>query len=425
MAASNFSDLIERLKTAIQQFDPTATDSDGLTGKEITHLLALAAILNRDSDQDTRRRAAAFLVHTAVISRSQLSQRACSDPAALDNEANIFVERICKVASDILKVWDNDAFTSGAKWDCFDLIDGRIYSHILERLPHLCLTEQVVSTVSRLVGILEGLTSINLLGYLPFPSQRPSTPQHEFPQSVAEVSDVLRFSHPVVDEYLQDLNVTTVEDPKSTTRAQVFEDLTHWHNAKKLVDPKHRPATPNFYTRRAYQRYMAEVMVYSASLTNSSGKIINRETINVQPPGKNKKLENKPVLPWKEDLLKKKNQTAKPVNLKKKSGNGGQTNVHRTVQVPGNKKLEKRSESITNYWHQRCKEEFERETSLIKRYLAVTKYLSGLPKQDVDTIGGEVSLYICNTLAMLLNSGRSGHTEGMLYLSTEFSRLED
>lgn len=407
-------ELVRELKVLAQSSDQVLP-AEGLSGREIISLLALANILDSDSDEETKRRAAAFLVHTVLVGKYQLSRRACAEPGMPCEETEIFLEDICDVSTSVLRHWQDDTFTSDTKWDCFDLVDGRVYLHILEQWPSMSLDDDVRSDVEQLAKIIATLADVDLVKYLPSRTHETVEPPQGHSKEMPRMSTVLPFNHPVVDRFLQDISIETVEDPENIARAKTFEDLTHWHNTKRLVDPKHVPKVMDFRARRREQKFTADTLAYAASLTNASGKSINPETIVVQLPTDDRKASDKRAPQWKDDLKKK--QTSKQLKQQKKQpAKSGRAIAHEAVQALEAEKLEGRSVAVVTFWHQRCKE-FEREGSLVKRYLKAAKYTLGLPKLDMDTVGGETTLYACNILALLLNSGRLEGVERMLNMS--------
>ncbi|KAH6623294.1 hypothetical protein F5144DRAFT_457365, partial [Chaetomium tenue] len=104
------------------------------------------------------------------------------------------------------------------------------------------------------------------------------------------MSTVLPFSHPVMDQYLADvqLQLTGVAS-ESTVSEKIFEELAHWRNTKPLIDPKHIAKPKGFFAKKKHQQFMSDTIAYSASLTGASGKNIDPETIIAQDPASNPK----------------------------------------------------------------------------------------------------------------------------------------
>ena len=84
---------------------------------------------------------------------------------------------------------------------------------------------------------------------------------------------VLLFNYPIMDQFLEDVwlrpnkNITT-----SPVLGKIFQELQHWHNAHKPLDPKHVAKPLDFRAARRYQRLIAGTLEYAASLTGTSGK---------------------------------------------------------------------------------------------------------------------------------------------------------
>ncbi|TIC97855.1 putative helicase [Colletotrichum higginsianum] len=140
-----------------------------------------------------------------------------------------------------------------------------------------------------------------------------------------------------------------------------------------------------YYARKKNQRYMADTIAYSASLTNASGKNINPESIVVTQ-------EQSPVKTKTALTIQKRN--------KKQAGKSGKVKALEEAQKLKAEKTDTRSTSIVKNWDEKCRN-FEREQS-IKHYSKVVGYLANLSETDKQAIGGEVHLYVCKVLSLEL-----------------------
>ncbi|CAN9126672.1 unnamed protein product [Alternaria alternata] len=105
----------------------------------------------------------------------------------------------------------------------------------------------------------------------------------------AEVSayKVLPFSNSIFDPHLSPikLDVSKSGGRADTTTANIFREVTHWHNQRSLnqkakVVVEKDPKIAKKALRRN-QFFMAEMTSYAASLTNAVGKVLDPETITL------------------------------------------------------------------------------------------------------------------------------------------------
>ncbi|KAL0940461.1 DEAD/DEAH box helicase [Colletotrichum truncatum] len=358
--------------------------------RERVALVACASILAEKPDAATEKRVIAFLTHVKFLEHVELSQRACTklDKKALDDD-NEFLEDFSTRAIALIRHLVHTGRGSRGDWRVCDLIDGRLFLHTLQNLERI----NAIFYIENYGKILEALVGVDILHCLPSPSalpedlsQKKSTHFHlsckNHPQSQAKPS-VLPFSHPVLDPYLRDIKLET--EPSQGIPAddsKIFQELTHWHNAKRTLDPKKRPRPVEPWVLRRNQRFMADTIAYSASLTNASGKNISPEPIVEQKTHKG--------------------------HLEKHHTGGGREKALKTSEAAKVVKYESRKSAIIRFFAQQC-QDLEKVKPLVKRYSRANKYLLGLHKDDRETIGGELSLYICNILAQMLNESSSDY----------------
>ncbi|PFH60934.1 hypothetical protein XA68_18554 [Ophiocordyceps unilateralis] len=382
-----------------------------LSARDVISLTALCNTLLKKSDDCDKVCAAAYILHLCALRRWPLSQRSCpTTPLTTKEQADIdsFLASFADVSINVV-----ENLSPEETWDAYDLLDGRILRRFFKNLKSLAPSPTVAREASKLAKRIHQLTQIDVSDFLPPSSDvnsASSSKQNEPENGLA--SYVLPFNHPVLERYLEPVRLVANEAAEPVESSKVFQELTHWHNAKKPVDPKHTRQPLSLKLQRKNQRLMADTIAYSASLTNASGKIINPETIvtlsaannpPVEQDGKaraGKKVPSKPV--------PSKSIPAKPVPSKGKNSKqvkSGRDKALEEAQRVRKEKLGDKAGAVMTYWDERCRE-FQNEQSLTRRLAKALKYLNGLSSQEMDSVGAEASLYICEVLASMIGQGK-------------------
>lgn len=395
-------DLIhEKLKRISQLAEPNR-----LTVREILTLYALASVLSPQSNEPLKfsfmQNTAAIIVQLVALRHLPLSQRSFPDqPSDWDPGQCLqsFALSFYNAAHEALHAWPEHL--SLERWDAFDLFDGRLFLAVWADLAGIALSKKMVKEVSELVGYLELLSSVDVSKCMPNQQASPKCARDMKPKAKANSetamgSTVLAFSHPVLDQYLEKVKVTTTVDDPSATAPRIFEELTHWHNTQSL-DPKTIPKPKGFFARKRDQKFRADTIAYSASLTGASGKNIDPEIIVVSTTGEthHKEAVGKNVS----------TRSAGNPRGKNRSMSGREKALEKARLLSG-QKLAQKTDAVVISWKERCKE-FEREPSLTARYQKVEKYLLGLSKSHASAIGGEVGLYLASVLYQLQEACKS------------------
>lgn len=377
-------------------------DEEPLTVRDAVSLTALSNVLLDNPSDAARRAVAAYLVHLSIIRASDLSQRSLGVTPLEKGEQttlNDFLLSFCRVCRSAL---EDDQSLSALEWDAPDLVDGRILRHVFLELKDLRIPHSLTTRLERYANRLSTLTKVDVSDYLP-------TAHAVGDDSVAldgatrdgKASSVLPFTNPVLDNYLEDIHVETADSrafPGLGTTDKVFQDITHWHNANKSIDPKKQyQKPPGFFARRRNQRFMADTIAYSASLTNSSGKVITPQTIVVAQPEDQKAKKS-----WAQ---KSKKSTQGQQDSSRKVEGGRRAAVAESTKIEQGKRDTKAKGAMVA-WQSRCAE-FEREMDPIKRFVKTTRYVIGLGAIDYEAVGPEASLYAMNILAKFLHRQRS------------------
>ncbi|OTA76381.1 hypothetical protein M434DRAFT_402525 [Hypoxylon sp. CO27-5] len=376
-----------------------------LTCRDVVTLCALSRVLDGRATDARMKAAVCILIQLVYIRHCHLSQRPVSQGRS-EQKASETMREFCIAATNIINEEISDEITA-SKWDVFDLVDGRLYQAIYGTISNLLLPDALRTELSDLAKSLATLSGVDVSAMLP--GRLPGVVQEAVERPSTRIDQdrpsVLPFSHPVINQYLQQVQLETEEDSQPPY-SQIFQELTHWHNAKKLIDPKQVPKAPGFFARRRNQRFMADTIAYSASLTGASGKNIDPEVIVAR-----KVTEEKNATPargsnngWK--LALKEKAAAKNKKQSAKSGaRAGKQKALEAAEATRVAKNEGKSAVVIESWRERL-HEFQNERSLIKRFIKVEKHLSGLSPSVRAHVDAEISLYICHILILLRRFGK-------------------
>ncbi|KAL7824021.1 P-loop containing nucleoside triphosphate hydrolase protein [Trichoderma gracile] len=309
--------------------------------------------------------------------------------------------------------WKTSFGPAECTWDLYDAIDGSLFHFTLDSLrSRQWLPDQITDSWHRLWSVFcaatGGRTSEDLPKLTEFPTE---TIPDDLDKS--QVS-ALPFSHPVLDAFLQDIKLKERQETHSASSHSVFEDLHHWHNTKLLLPPR-KTQKLGFFARQRIQKRVADIVAYSASLTNARGKLIEPETVVVKKAAAThvRKNNNNNTPPTESSS----NGTSLPSQHKsKKPGRpankpGGRESALRAAQEVQERKASVKRDSIVALWADTCKE-IEKEHSLLARYLKALRFLNDRPKRDHVVLGSEVHLYLCHLLGKLWAKAWSGTNTG-------------
>ncbi|KAF4777168.1 DEAD/DEAH box helicase [Colletotrichum scovillei] len=381
---------IERLQAIAKPSEWRGIRSDGEVEAQEEVAVTFCAVFLSDkafSDVHSHRLVAAFLSHIALLKHATLLQRPVETPPKLEKFSGIeeFLATFAEVAVHLIQQWPREKEGQYLNWRVCDLIDGRIYSQVLERLETLKLPSDAGSWYAEAVRLLSGVDVSYCMPDFVL-HIKSGAGIHRISYQPPDIQSILAFSHPVLDKYLEDVKLTSqcvMED--ETSESKIFQELSHWHNSKKSIDPKHVPKRRGFYASKRNQRYMADTIAYSASLTNSTGKSIDPETIVAK----------------KRDLSAESRKQVGTTRRQDHSIKSGTENALETSRRLREAKSQSRTAVIIKNWEEKC-QDFDKITSVFQRYLRVKRYLSSLSSEDQKSIGGEVMLYMCNILGLQL-----------------------
>ncbi|POS71871.1 DEAD/DEAH box helicase [Diaporthe helianthi] len=387
-------------QSAIGTWSPWGDDQP-LSLREAISLRALAIMATAHKDDSAKFSvfASAFIIHLALLRQLPLSQRSfvpVQDQHETDTQA--FLAEFSRASVTSL-----DQAAPTLHWDLFDLVDGRLLGYILSQKPQL--PGSLTPAVHAFAKKLEELTSVSVGESLPALQSSTGSAQQSVQNGEGAINEhgVLPFSHPALNDYLQDIRLVPTDDSQKEALPKIFRELTHWHNARVSVANRRPPPPKNWREMRADQKQMASTIAYSASLNNASGKRIEPEVII---GGINRDPSSVPKKDAKKDA-KKDNDDTKPAKqgpqkgAKKGKAKSGKELAMEARQALQDKKASSKTNDRLGWWEQRCKE-LSQEKDLIKRYLKAIKFLNSLSLDHASSIGAEVSLYACNVLATVL-----------------------
>lgn len=335
----------------------------------------------------------AMILHTAALGACSLGERACEkENFQLEGSHSTFLSQFSHYCHALLK-----QLPEGERgWDLYDLIDGRLFLSFLKRQQEITdngFPGNIIEKAQVLWNqVINGFESVSNTIQVTVLSKSPPAMPHT-QQTVHK--GILAFNHPVLNDYLKDIEVDEVEPSPDRAAEVVFEDLHHWHSTKPIIDWK-RPA-PDFKERRRNQRQAAEIITYAASLTNSRGKVLDRETILI---------DTKKPQRGNSSMAK---VSQKPSTLKTKQGakKGGKMSALKAAEeVQAKKDVAKRDDMI-RYWALSC-EEIEKDPELVVRYIKATRFLMSRPKNEHQLLLPDVAIYACNILGRMFSACRDG-----------------
>ncbi|KAI1364578.1 hypothetical protein F5Y08DRAFT_204635 [Xylaria arbuscula] len=367
----------------------------GTRHSEFLIAIALYKVLKTNRDQNHKTMATAMLLHSVLISQARLSERVlaptwpgqgCTD----SSPASLFLEKICREIIDIMSSNSELPLKGDLNWDLFDMIDGRLLLSLHAALTtRQLLPSALIDKARPLFTCVEEWSGVSLRDelYL-WVSTRAQVRDSDIEVMAASPNPthatILPFSHELLNKFLEPIKLQTAHLQPEANETKVFQELTHWHNAKRALESKSVQKKPGFFARKRNQEFMADTLVYSASLTNASGKLIEPKTIIVENP----------ALP-KKSLTRR--TVAEVSKGKKKTGSSGKENARETALLIQARKLKDRNSATFRHWST-VADELGQEKALVKRFRKANKFFLSLTREDRNAIGAEVSLYLCDTL---------------------------
>ncbi|KAI9879181.1 MAG: hypothetical protein M1830_009321 [Pleopsidium flavum] len=344
--------------------------------------------------------ASAILLQTALLKHLSVPQRRL-ETVKLDKEDKISFAAYMTIFADTARIqieaphWGDAMEDNAVECDVADLVDGRMLKTVLHVINNGMLTDLIPGTIKDTFNMLSvGLHS--LCGVkLQFGEK------HHFATRLLAMAPtdykgkdqdnlaVLPFSNPVFDKHLASIHLSI--DSASTTidrsfSATISREISHWHNAKRALDPKKTVSSRQAFSRRwnplrSNQLYMAEMMGYAASLTNANGKVLEPETITVGA----RRLTEGPSTERKRETQKKTGKAIKP------------TKAQEIIAQHKARKDDLETPKTIARW-QTMKQEFDKTIDPESRYLKANAYLNGLESTKGTLLFPDVIMYCMQAL---------------------------
>ncbi|KAL8736319.1 MAG: hypothetical protein Q9181_002497 [Wetmoreana brouardii] len=369
-----------------------------VTERTLLTIAALSLILKEQSAD--LRLVMAMLIQMLIISDIGISARRLDSPAIADRDRlrlDEFLERFAEISVRLLQksIWKDICSDNSLACDVLDLIDGRLFANVWSELdkpsalgmlsPHLRTQLQrytkVMSNAAETRELLaEGRGSSN--SKVQPPGRLRSLPSNSL--------SVLPFSHVVFDKHMKPISIA-VRPPKepSGRSAKVFREVSHWHNAKRRLDPRTPYVLSDRDKNRALRRnqfFMAEMASYAASLTGFTGKVLAPELITISEDGKfakettERNKENEPTNKQRKGQASKGASSAKAI-------------IAANVAAKGSGVTDKTIAA----W-KTVRNNLDAERSLQSRYRKTKAYLRDLQDDKKAIIEAEVQYYMLCTL---------------------------
>ena len=376
-----------------------------LTERELLTVITLAQTLREDPA--VKELSTKFLAHIALIASIPLSKRRQSTQRPNSDETSqlqTFLAKFSKIASSLIsnRAWSEAMKAGRVSCDIFDLVDGRLFEAVTMGGNETRFPPQPIPIFTTLASYVCRLSGIHL--ELSMSLQSTNSHTIEVNGSTRDTLSILPFSNHVFDKHLTSINLR-VAPPKASDQqsGRIFQEVSHWHNAKRRLDPKQGQQTPASAKEKARslkrdQRFMAEMQSYAASLTNAAGKALEPEAIMVS----DLKASKTPTIKGSDNTgpINKKSQGAKAQTNRKGAGKKAMLE-----DIAANKAV-KDSESedrVFAAWRT-VRSNLESERSLQSKYDKIKTYLRDLPDQKRKVLEAEVNFHL---LVILFNIYRT------------------
>ncbi|KAH0076431.1 P-loop containing nucleoside triphosphate hydrolase protein, partial [Aureobasidium melanogenum] len=306
------------------------TSTSDLTERERLTILTLSRLIKTSSSSPgVQQFTHDVLAHTALLHSLPLSARSLQHTSAVSDHKE-HLSSFCDQAAEMLRSpsWAqyHQQFENN-QCDVADVFDGRLFNIISKGLDISSMPESVQSKLQKLSECMKIICNDTTNAESDARKLEASSLDAPSTTPTGNMS-VLPFSNPVFDQHLASIRLgidDRASEEISRRSARIFQEVSHWHNAKRPIQSKNTPVLSprdELRARRRNQKYMDEMQKYAASLTNSVGRALEPETLLVKSAAASKvsqKSENK----------KPNAEPTKNADTSKKSGNakGGKKNV--------------------------------------------------------------------------------------------------
>ena len=382
----------------------------------------------------TRHMAEAMILHAGVLRSVPLSSRRLHT-ISTSEAARSFVADFATQASSLLECseWSQTLAKGARRCDTADCVDGRIFAWCTNLILDQPLAREALEDLRLENGSLIAAVGIkaNLdASRTPVLAQAAEKRTQKAEGHGFYSSSLLPFTNPVFDTHMAsirisvDENACTEDNPKT---AKIFKELSHWHVTKPLQRKKQSSLIDNRRKQKALKRNqyrMKDMIAYSASLTNATGKILEPETIVVNKDSAGSAAVSKNAKAAKPDKSASNPQApAKkaPSSVKTAQKGSKKAEMLEGIAARNAQKEVVAEEKVFNSWRFQLDDMRYIQSDRV-RYEKVEAYLKGLSSEKRKVIGSEVELYLLNILLKMWSKVHRAATKDE-HLSSNISSL--
>jgi hypothetical protein len=211
---------------------------------------------------------------------------------------------------------------------------------------------------------------------------------------------ILPFKNAIFDRHLAPVHLQLKGghlNGSNPDNVKVFEELSHWHNHKHVIEIKGSTQKLGFFARRRNDWFMAEMHAYAASLTNAVGKALDPETIIVNQRVQPLKKPRDSMIAKTDSSQQLKNGVSskggnKTGNPTKKSGKAAALESAATIKAA---RAHSKEDIDATSWKVRCKELMSQPNPKI-RYTIARDH--SIKLHEASQVRPEVELYMVDCL---------------------------
>lgn len=376
-----------------------AARDDNVTERMLLTVITLRVI--SQSGSVNQRLVVAMLIQMLFITDTGLSNRRLHPVGLSVNEKielDDFLEQFAQVSTRLLQepFWKELCVKASLQCDIIDLVDGRLFATIwfeLGRTPvRQLLSPRLQSRLENFTEIIslssevqkQSLGSLNPSGLKRSAGSKPSL-------SPEDQMSILPFSHVVFDKHMQPISISVQASKEPSGKStKVFREVSHWHKAKRRLDPKAGHALSDRDKARALRRnqfFMAEMTGYAASLTGVTGRSLEPELITV----------SEDVKPAKDAIERTKENNVPSKQRKGQASSKGASSAKAIIAANKVNKGSGIADKTIAAW-KTVRINLDAERQLQSRYRKTKAYLRDLSDEKKGIIEAEVEYYMLCTL---------------------------
>ena len=267
------SSLNTNLKSSSDVSEPTSsaeikeigTHTPDITERERLTVMALSRLAKTSSSSpQIQQFTHDLLAHTALLHALPLSSRSLQHVSALSEYAE-HLSSFCNQATEILRSENWSQYHQGLEsneCDVADLFDGRLFNVVSKGLD---LSSMPDSMQKKFTKLSESLKAVSDISVSKTERKLDVSSLDATPTSPTGNMSVLPFSNPVFDQHLASIHLgidDNASEETSRPSARIFQEVSHWHNAKRPIQTKNTPVLSprdELRARRRNQKYMDEI----------------------------------------------------------------------------------------------------------------------------------------------------------------------